>query len=207
MSEPFRNRRAELARLFSHLASGQSTLLTGEARAGKTALLRRLAEPAVRAEHLPDPANLPLTYLDCQALPPDLSAETFWQAVFTSLARQPDLSPKLRQIVTGLLKSGDYDSFALEDCFVGLAGAGSRLALLLDHVDHLLKYPPKTAQALLSNLRGLSSRTGGLALILATRRRLADLNEHTAFLNPRGSPYFNTYIELRLEPLFVVHAT
>jgi hypothetical protein len=50
-------------------------------------------------------------------------------------------------------------------------------------------------------LRSLASRFSSLALVIATRRSLDYLNMQTDELNPHGSPYFNIFTELCLEPL------
>ncbi len=197
---PLLGREAELRAAFSRLASGQSAAIVGEPDTGKSLLLAQLARAEVSAEWLPHPERLAVFILDGRRLPANFTAATFWQSVFTTL--RAEAPPAIRVEATQFAKTGDYGAFALERFFRQMGRSGLRVALLVDHFGHFLSHlltPPATsAGELLGTLRSLSSRSGGLSLIVAARRRVSELNQQTAQLNPRGSPYFNTLQEIRL---------
>jgi len=50
-------------------------------------------------------------------------------------------------------------------------------------------------------LRSLASRSAGLALVIAARRDLEQLNQLTQAINPHGSAYFNVFTEIKLGSL------
>jgi hypothetical protein len=70
--------------------------------------------------------------------------------------------------------------------------------LLLDNWDLFSTWPKETITSVLSFLRFVSSSTNGLRVVFSSSKDIAMLNKETAFLNPFGSPYFNTYFEIRL---------
>ncbi|MBI3242405.1 MAG: ATP-binding protein [Chloroflexi bacterium] len=197
---PLLGREAELRAAFSRLASGQSAAIVGEPDTGKSLLLAQLARAEVRAEWLPHPERLAVFALDGRHLPAYFIATTFWQSVFGKLC--VEAPPAIRVEAKQFVAMGDYGAFALERFFRQMGRSGLRVVLLVDHfghfLSHLLAPPAASAGELLGALRSLSSRSGGLSLIVASHRRVSELNQQTAKLNPRGSPYFNTLQEIRL---------
>ena len=85
--------------------------------------------------------------------------------------------------------------------FTALDDAGLRIVVMLDEFDALLSHPILNSAEFYGSLRSLSSRFSSLALIIATRRSLNQLNVQTQEINPHSSPYFNVFTELRLGPL------
>ena len=181
-----------LPRLFNQLNSGQSSLIVSK---GKTSLLKQIAGRQLQANS----DHLTILYVDCKDLPHKLSPEKFWRDVLKDVAKQENLSEKIRALIEKALKEKELDSFFLEDYFEDAAKEKHRIALLLDHADHLLRLELETTKTLLSQFRAFSSLTNGLVLLFAAQRTLTQFNEQTALLNPHGSPYFNTYLEIHLD--------
>jgi Cdc6-like AAA superfamily ATPase len=182
----------ELVRLIGQLSSGQSSLITGK---GKTSLLKQITNRQLQANS----DRLTILYIDCKDIPHKLSPEKFWRDVLKDVSKQENLSVKIRGLTEKALKEKELDSFFLEDYFENVAKEKHRIALLLDHADHLLRLEPETTKTLLSRFRAFSSLTNGLVLLFAAQRTLTQFNEQTALLNPHGSPYFNTYLEIHLD--------
>jgi len=178
--------------VFNQLNSGQSSLIIGK---GKTSLLKQIADRQLQANSV----HLTIIYIDCKTLPHKLSPEKFWRDVLKDVAKQEGLPEKIHALIEKALKEKELDSFFLEDYFEDIAKDKHRIALLLDHADHLLRLEPETTKTLLSQFRAFSSLTNGLVLLFAAQRTLTQFNEQTALLNPHGSPYFNTYLEIHLD--------
>jgi len=71
---------------------------------------------------------------------------------------------------------------------------------LLDEFERLLIHPNFQDPAFFARLRTLATRTGGLALVTATRLSVAEMNEQGRGLLDIGSPFFNNMIEVPLSP-------
>lgn len=93
-----------------------------------------------------------------------------------------------------------YSRQALEAIFRRLDGRGCLLVLLLDEFERLLKHPNFKDPAFFAHLRGLTTRTGGLAIIVASRLSVTDLNQMGRGLLDTGSPFFNQMVNLQLPP-------
>ena len=100
-----------------------------------------------------------------------------------------------------LAQENGFGAFALKRLFAALDQANWRIVVLLDEFDALLNHPLLNSAEFYGSLRSLTSRFSSLALIIATRRSLNQLNVKTQELNPHSSPYFNIFTELRLGPL------
>ncbi|MDX1415695.1 MAG: hypothetical protein R3293_15975, partial [Candidatus Promineifilaceae bacterium] len=100
-----------------------------------------------------------------------------------------------------LASENGFGSFALKRLFAALDEADYRIVILLDEFDALLNHPILNSAEFYGSLRSLTSRFSSLALIIATRRTLNQLNVKTQEINPHSSPYFNIFTELRLGPL------
>jgi len=80
-----------------------------------------------------------------------------------------------------------------------LAAANQRLVLLVDEFDSLLHHPVLNSAAFFGGLRAAASLSrGSLAVVLASRLPLKELNARTQAINPTGSPFFNIYAEFTL---------
>lgn len=193
LCDQFIGRRRELRRVAGRIAGGQSAAVVGEPRTGKTSLLKYLEFQAAAGKHGLDREQFFFSYLSAQALGDQLTPCRFW-----SLALRP-LSPTIAQVFHA---GGDaLDVPTLESMLAQLGGQGRRMVLLLDEFDVLLHHPVLNSAEFWGGLRSLVSLNGGaLVLVIASRQRLAALNEKTAQYSRQGSPFFNTLIEFTLEP-------
>lgn len=99
-------------------------------------------------------------------------------------------------------ESHEYSENTLEALFQSLTSHSQRLILLIDEFDSLLHHPVFNSAAFFGGLRAAASFSrGGLAVVIASRLPLAQLNVRTQTINPSGSPFFNIYAEITLTAL------
>jgi hypothetical protein len=196
----FLNRRRELRRLLNRLEKGQATAVVGQPHTGKTSLLRYVKDKVKRDSIVGDRLD-PCWFrdIDSHMLGRSFNLPAFWAHV---------LEPVAVYFPNGELRSfyetardNAFGAFALMSLFTALEDAGLRIVVMLDEFDALLNHPNLNSSEFYGSLRSLSSRFSSLALIIATRRSLNQLNVQTQEINPHSSPYFNIFTELRLGPL------
>ena len=202
----FLDRQRELRRLVSRIVNrGQSTAIVGEPRSGRTSLFLYLSAPEKRTELYGEHGDrLVFSYMDAQTLGGAFSQAQFWEYALRPLyeriiATCPDSS--LAQSYD-VCRDNDFGCFVLERLFAQVEVSGWRVVLLLDEFDVLLYHPILNSAEFFGSMRSLASRSrGALAVVLASRRSLADLNEATQQFSYTGSPYFNFLAEVTLGPL------
>jgi hypothetical protein len=195
----FFNRRQEIRRLLSRLAQGGSTAVVGQPHTGKTSLLHYIQEPEIQQQFTGQGLErCLLRFLDGHALG-GIDQPTFWHQALIPLAAQFSAGPI--HDLYAVSQANKFGTFTLEKLFAALQEERWQLALLLDEFDSFLNHPQLNNVEFYGGLRSLSSRYNSLALVVTTRRSLDFLNQSTQKLNPHGSPYFNTFNELRLGPL------
>lgn len=198
-SDEFLNRRKILRRTFSRIVKGESTALIGQPRTGKTSLLKFILDEKQRQEFLQHEDNRYFfRFIDSQMLGIDFAQHSFWTHVFDPFKTlfEEDIQAHYK-----IAEENQFGAFTLERLFNSLDKFGWRLVLLFDEFDTLLAHPLLNSAEFYGSLRSLASRYHSLVLIIATRRSLSLLNLHTQKLNPFGSPYFNIFVELWLDPL------
>lgn len=193
----FQGRRSEVKKIFGKIASGQSVAVIGQPHVGKTSLLEFIQAEATRRSYLEETCERCIfSFLDVLAAQSLQSTRDFWCYVIHPL-RETDLAPHCQ-----LAEAGGFDNLnALEPLFNAVNASGRRLVLLLDEFDALLSHRALNSPVFYGGLRSLASRTGGLVLVIAARKPLGVLNTLTQELNPHGSPYFNTFVEIQLGAL------
>ena len=141
------------------------------------------------------------TYLDTQVLGGGFTQAEFWAEALAPVQGQlvdPDPEGSLAKQYRVCQDNG-FGSFTLEVLFRRLGEQGRQLALLLDEFDLLLHHPILNCGEFFGSLRNLASTSkGSLALVIASRLPLAQLNTETQAFNPTGSPYFNIFSEIVL---------
>jgi len=204
--DQFLDRRRELRRITSRIVNrGQSTAIVGEPRSGKTSLLDYLAAPEMRMELYGESGErLLFSCLDAQTLGGEFSQAQFWEYALHPLHKRvivPSPDSPLAQAYQ-ICRESDFGTFVLERLFAQMGPTGWRLVLMLDEFDLLLYHPILNCAEFFGSLRSLASRSrGALALVVASRRSLASLNEDTQQFNRTGSPYFNFLTEIILGTL------
>ena len=204
--ERFLDRRRELRRIISRIVSGgQSTAVVGEPRSGRTSLLLYLSALEKRTELYGESGDLLVfSYMDAQTLGGEFSQAQFWEYALRPLRERVIATHPNSQLAQSyeLCRDNDFGCFVLERLFSQVEASGWRVVLLLDEFDVLLYHPILNSAEFFGSLRSLASRTrGALALVIASRRSLTDLNEATQQFSCTGSPYFNFLAEATMKPL------
>jgi hypothetical protein len=196
----FLNRRRELRRLLNRLEKGQGTAVVGQPHTGKTSLLRFVLDNVKRDSV----AGRKLDRCWFRDIDSHMLSKTFNQAAFWGHVLEPIAvyfeSGELRNLYE-TSRENNFGAFTLMRLFSALEKAELRLVVMLDEFDALLSHPILNSAEFYGSLRSLSSRFDSLALVIATRRSLNQLNVQTQEINPHSSPYFNVFTELRLGPL------
>jgi hypothetical protein len=201
----FIGRRREIRRVAGRLCNGgQSSAIIGEPRSGKTSLLDYLSAPEFRSELYGAAGERFLfQFIDSQTLGVQFTQAQFWEYAlqpFFERVVAPDPAGPLGQAYE-FCQQNSFGTFSLERLFTKMTLEPWRLVLMLDEFDQLLHHPILNCGEFFGSLRSLTSRNRALALIIAARSSLGELNEATQEMSHHGSPYFNFLDELMLSPL------
>lgn len=202
----FLGRETELRRLFSRLATGQSTAIIGQPHVGKTSLLNYVMDPASRQAQFGAEFDRDLfCVLDAQMLRSVETQAEFWAYALKPLAnalkREPLKDAGNLLLAYETAEKNRFGNFVLEQLFNELKASGARYMLFLDEFDDLLSHKVLNSAEFYGGLRSLASRSAGLVLGLGSRRDVEQLNNLTQALNPHGSPYFNVFTQITLGSL------
>jgi len=191
-------RTGSMQTVFNRLRNAESTAIVGEPHSGKTSFLLQLTDPEIQSEYW-DAGDKKLTFvnLDLHAIDEAFTTADFWRDALAPLVRLD-----VRSIDTQLEKTRDsqYNRQMLETLFAKLSAQNRLLVLLLDEFERLLKHKNFMDPGFFALLRSLSTRTGGVAIVLASRLSVSALNQLGRQLLDTGSPFFNNMIEINLPP-------
>lgn len=191
-------RENQIQTVLNRLRNAESTAVIGEPHSGKTSFLFHLMQPdTVRAFLEEGDQRLLFSNLDLLSIEEDYAPENFWSDALAPLSREQDAG--LQRLVRKAVQA-QFSRQALEKLFAELAARNTILVLLLDEFERLLKHPNFKIPAFFACLRGLSTRTGGLALVAASRMGVAELNQRGRELLDTGSPLFNAMVDVPLPP-------
>jgi len=194
----FLNREAELLTVFNRLRNGESTAVVGEPHIGKSSMLIKLADPGTQREYLgSDAQHILVSPLDLHPVGSDYTPLTFWEESLEPVNELDDAS--LKEHLERIRQPHDLRR-PLERLFSHLGTKRLRLVLMLDEFERLLSHPNFQDSSFFALLRSLATRTGGLALVTASRLSVADMNERGRGLLDTGSPFFNNVIDVRMRP-------
>lgn len=201
----FIGRVREVRRIVGRIRNwGQSTAIVGEPRLGKTSLLHYLTATDKRNELYGEVhARLLCSYLDAQTLGTNFDQAAFWKYVLTPVREkaEEEAETQLREAYN-LCASNHFGAFVLERLCICLKDTNWRLVVAVDEFDTLLHHSHLNSAEFFGSLRSVISRSGGaIALILASRQHLGQLNTATQNFSRMGSPYFNFLDEIALGPL------
>ncbi|MFN2134702.1 MAG: AAA family ATPase [Candidatus Promineifilaceae bacterium] len=196
----FLDRRRELRRLINRLEQGQATAVVGQPHTGKTSLLRFVLDK-VKRDSIAGPKLEQCWFrdIDSQMLSKTFNQAAFWEHVLEPIVVYFDKGELHDLYETS--RQNEFSAFTLMHLFAAMDKANVRIVIMLDEFDALLSHPILNSAEFYGSLRSLSSRFSSLALIIATRRSLNQLNVQTQSINPHSSPYFNVFTELRLGAL------
>ncbi len=201
--ERFINRRRELRRVTGRIRRyGQSSIIVGEPRSGKTSLLRYLHEAGENAGlYEGADARLYFRFFDVDALERDFSQADFWQRALEPLSAERAHLPEKVRNALDICRENAYATFTLESLLASMKQASLRLVLLIDEFDRLLGHATLNNAEFYGGLRALATRgNGALTLVLAARQNLGTLNVATQKFSRTGSPYFNFLEEIPVRP-------
>jgi len=186
--------------IYTRLNNGESTAVVGEPHVGKTSLLAFVADDRIKRRSLDTAKQQVFIEISCLSLPVDFKPADFWSDIILQLEPHCKSSETVLQHI-GLLKQANFGSYLLERFFGKLNREGYRVVLLLDEFDVLLHHPNFNTAEFFGALRTNATNVGGLALIIASRLGVAEINRRTAEINPVGSPFLNNFATERLYPL------
>ncbi|MCQ3980140.1 MAG: hypothetical protein DPW09_42530 [Anaerolineae bacterium] len=197
-SEQFINRAAEVKTILERVAKGASTGIVGNPHIGKSSLLRRVNDPTVIAQFVPNSERYIFVELDFQSFQSDHTPNDFWRHVLREITFSADQD--LKERIRVLMKPKTLDVQGLLSTFNHLANAGQRVVLLVDEFDYLFNLPHFNTLDFLGPLRVVVMKSRGLVLVTASRLSVAELNVQAEKLKDkvRGSDLLNY-----LEPVFV----
>ncbi len=192
----FIGRENEIASILNRVRNGESTAIIGQPHVGKTSLLLKLTETEVNDDYLVGVETI-FQYIDLHPVEPDYSPSIFWSEATAKLGFSQ--SKKLVELHSKAIET-NFERHALESVFDFMGKNNLRLVLLLDEFETLFRRSKFKDLSFFPLVRSLASRTGGLSIVIASRLRLAQINEMGRKFLDLGSPFFNYMIENRLKP-------
>jgi hypothetical protein len=196
--DAFVNRAGEIQTIMERLAKGASSGVVGNPHIGKSSILRRLNDPEIARLFLPQPETYLFVELDFQSFDTQATPNDFWRHVLEEIVFIG--SPAIKAMFQPLLKRKTLDGQGLLSAFSHLARAKYWAVLLIDEFDYLFNLPGFNTLNFLGPLRVVVMKSGGLAVVTASRLSVAELNARAEKLKDevRGSDLLNY-----LEPVFV----
>ena len=195
----FFDRNDSLRTVFNRLRHAESTALVGEPHIGKSSMLLKIAEEKTGQAYLgQDLAGATFCQIDLHPISNLYSPDMFWSEALEELEMR-SISESTRQRLDRA-RDQNYSRRSLERLFNHLGQQDKKLVLLLDEFDRLLSHPAFRESNFFPLLRSLTTRTGGLVVVPASRLSVAEMNDRSRGLLETGSPYFNNIIEEKLGP-------
>ncbi len=201
-------RKRELRQIAGRIYTGQSSIITGLPRSGKTSVLEYLNAPEKRAELYGDKADkLIFSYWDACTCSPEFTQAQFWEYVLKPIqeriAPQNTNSPLDKAYET--CQANDFEPYELEKLIAEIKKANCKLLILIDEFDQILDssfslYTPD----FLGGLRSQVQRgKGALVLVITANISRSQLNEETRHFrkSETGSDYLNHLEEIVLGAL------
>ncbi len=189
----------EVRRQLHALSDGRpSFVLVGDEQSGKSELLNLVVRVVAQAGRRVLVASLDATVWTSETPEDQLTTDQFWRDALVPLTavEEPTIQRLLRNA-----NDRRFSSVTLEPLSRELHACGITLLVQVDNFDALLLTPIRDLRALLSTVRKIAGMARqGITLALASYRRIDELNRQTEALCA-GSPYFNVFEELILEPL------
>ena len=197
--------------IVSRISTGQSTILSGSPRSGKTSLLHYLMTEENQTTLYEDANKLIFSYLDVSLWNDEYNRVQFWAEALKPIeeyAQADDANPqdetKLKIAKTfQTCQRENFGTFVLEKLFAQLKQSEKQLVLIIDEFDLVLQHPTlKSSIEFFGGMRSVASRSDrALVIIMTTNISSSQLTEKTQDFTRAGSPYFNFMDEVILGPL------
>ena len=195
----FFDRNDSLRTVFNRLRHAESTALVGEPHIGKSSMLLKIGAEKTGLKYLGEElAAAKFCQIDLHPISSAYSPAKFWSEALEELEAD-GISDSTRQWLSRV-REQNYSRRSLERLFNHLGQQDKKLVLLLDEFDRLLSHPAFRESNFFPLLRSLTTRTGGLVVVPASRLTVAEMNDRSRGLLETGSPYFNNIIEEKLGP-------
>ncbi|MEK8015598.1 MAG: ATP-binding protein [Candidatus Parabeggiatoa sp.] len=200
----------ELRRIVGRIITGQSTIITGSQRSGKTSMLQGLIvkpnEKRAKTLYGDEVNQLIFSYLDAFKAT-EFDRIQFWQSVLKPLQERiidQETDTALSQAYQSC-QDNQFQTDELENLIDQINQVGWRLVLLIDEFDKLLDNPilTKNQGQFFASLRALlvsPNNQGGLVLVITSALSRSQL-DNQAPKTSNGSPYFNIMDEIVLGAL------
>jgi AAA+ ATPase superfamily predicted ATPase len=198
-------RKKELRQIAGRILTGQSTIITGSPRSGKTSVLEYLIAPEKQVELYGDKADkLLFSSLDAYTWAAEFDQPQFWKAALEPLKERisaNNSAPSLSETYQ-LCQDNQFSSFVLEKLIAQIRKKNWQLVIIIDGFDVLLHHPILNRAEFFGGLRLLASRSqGALTLVITSNASQTRLHQETQLFNRTGSPYFNFMGEIVLGAL------
>lgn len=193
----FIGREKEIRAIVNRLARGESTLISGEPRSGKSSLLRYIAH---------SPAVSRILNEEFKVLMVEISAidvanpNDFWKYILGSIMNSVEDEMTKNMISDYISSSADIKVHTVERLFARLDELKMAVVILVDEAESFLAKKDFNTAEFWGSLRSLASRLGSFRILLSSSYDAYNLNERTLILNRMGSPFFNIFIEVNLSP-------
>ncbi len=173
----FIDREDELATVFQRLSVGDSSSIIGEPHVGKTSFLLRLKDHKSQSKYVGQDLAKKwyFSFISGHEFDSNSTPKNFWD-----LALEPIRAYPGNRTVSYFLKEAQqlqYEGPKLQRVFEALKAHNRLLILLLDEFECLLSLDGFKDPAFFGRLRGLSTRVGGIALVVSSRYTVRELNE------------------------------
>ena len=194
------NRDVELRKLFSRIASKDSSAIVGNPQIGKTSLIKYVLSDLAMKEWLGDNYHQEILSIEIDIYAGWLSVKKtpidFWRKIFRELKKQLRDDDLIEEISS--VRSSRFDAEMLVDFFKAMGNSGKRLLLVIDEFDSLLYHRNFSNGVFFGTLRSLATRTDGLQLVTSSITSVEVMNDYSNELNPTGSPFFNNFSDVNL---------
>jgi len=203
-SEQLKGRDNLIRRIVNNIFKGQSTIIVGPFRSGKTSILNYLSDSNKRNQLYEEKSqNVIFSSIDVNEIfDGQCNKNEFWLRVLEPLEDKITNNPALDQAYkTCQEKNFSTDSL---DKLLKQMEKNFQLVLMLDEFHVLLQHPTLGQGDFFASLRTLASLNGqALTLVMTSNILLSRLNEDSKEYtrNPTGSPYFNFMDEEALKTL------
>jgi hypothetical protein len=188
-------RKRELQQIAGRIYTGQSSIITGLPRSGKTSVLEYLIAPEKQVELYGDRADeLIFSFLDAYTWAAEFDNVQFWEAALAPLKERisADNSATSLSETYQICQDNKFGSFVLEKLIAQTKQKNWQLVIIIDGFDVLLHHPALNRAEFFGGLRMLASRNqGAFTLIITSNASQTQLHQETQHFNLTGSPYFN----------------
>jgi len=183
LGQKFFNRSGELNSILQRINQSASTAVVGNPHIGKTSLIKKLADPKqLKAANIIASQNA-IAELTIELFDEKDTPAKFWQEVCKKAITHKSDFVKPLKVFTNHAK---YNSHALFDTFGKIGAKGKRVIVFIDEFDKILNRPHLKSIDFIEPLQAMTQKTGGLCLVITSRKSIADLQEEIPVF---GSPF------------------